>query len=154
MTAVDTRPVRPAMEAKRTPGVNGATNRALPVASVVNLSPFEKLTVTPGVSRPFTSSTASVARSPETIRRGSKRIRAPDAGGACCCGLADKQSCATTQKIPRNKLNRKMHRKRMRGIVVENLMSMKAIRINVLRTEGLGRLAGQAVNLGLQKNTE
>src|ERR1700682_4236236 len=42
----------------------------------------------------------------------------------------------------------------MRGIVVETLMSMKAMRINVVRIEGLGRLAGQAVNLGLQKNTE
>ena len=130
ITAVVTRPGRPAMEAKRTPGVNGATNRALPVGSVVSLSPLEKLTVTPGVSRPFTSSTASVARSPETMRRGSRRIRAPDAAGASCCGRANEQSCATTQTIPRNKLNRKRRRKGMRGIVVENVMPMKAMRTN------------------------
>ena len=50
-TAVTTRPVRPAIEPKITPGFNGATKRALPVASVVSRSPFEKFTVTPGVSR-------------------------------------------------------------------------------------------------------
>src|SRR6266850_2645548 len=127
ITAVVTRPGRPAMEAKRTPGVNGATKRALPEASVASVSPLEKLTVTPDVSRPLTSSTASVARSPETICRGSRRIRAPDAAGAFCCGRANEQSCATTQTIPRNKLNRKKCRKGMRGIVVENLMPMKAM---------------------------
>src|SRR6266850_5842676 len=157
ITAVVTRAVRPAMEAKRTPGVNGATKRALPVASVASLSPLEKLTVTLGVSRPFTSSTASVARSPETIRRGSRRIRAPDAAGACCCGRANEESCATTQTIPRNKPNRKKRRKDMRGIVVENLMPMKAVRANLSkigRMRRLGRLASQAVNLGTQKNAE
>src|SRR5712664_775303 len=123
ITAVVTRPGRPAMEAKRTPRVNGATKRALPVASVASLSPLEKLTVTPGVSRPLTSSTASVARSPETICRGSRRIRAPDAAGACCCGRANEQSCAITQIIPRNKPNRKKRRKGMRRIVVENVMT-------------------------------
>ena len=82
--AVATRPARPIIEPKITPGFSGATKSARPVASVVNRSPFEKFTVTPGVSRPFTSSTASVARSPETIRRGSSRIRAPEAGGAGC----------------------------------------------------------------------
>ena len=157
ITAVLTRPVCPAMEAKRTPGVNGATKRALPVASVASLSPLEKLTVTPGVSRPFTSSTASVARSPETICRGSRRIRAPDAAGACCWGRANEQSCATTQTIPRNKLNRRKRRKGMRGIVVENLMPMKAVHANLRkigRMGRLGRLVGQAVNPGLQKNPE
>src|SRR5262245_39931677 len=65
------------------PVFSGATNMARPVASVVRRSPLEKATDAPGVSLPFTSSTASVARSPETIRRGSRRIRAPEAGGAC-----------------------------------------------------------------------
>src|SRR6266850_951779 len=157
ITAVLTRPGRPAMEAKRTPGVNGATKRALTVALVASLSPLEKLTVTPGVSRPLTSSTASVARSPETICRGRRRIRAPDAAGACCCGRANEQSCATTQIIPRNKPNRKKRRKGMRGIVVENLMPMKAVRWNLRkigRMKRLGRLTSQAVHLGVQKNAE
>src|SRR6266481_3154040 len=81
---VATRPVRPAIDPKITPGFSGATKRARPVASVVNQSPFEKFTVTPGVKRPFTSSTASVARSPETIRLGSSTIRAPKAAGVDC----------------------------------------------------------------------
>src|SRR5882724_9195583 len=40
--------------------------------------------VTPGVSRPFTSSTANVVRSPEIIFRGSSKIRAFFATGAGC----------------------------------------------------------------------
>ena len=40
--------------------------------------------LTAGVSLPLTSSTASVARSPVTSLRGKSRMRAPDAGGACC----------------------------------------------------------------------
>ena len=71
-----------------TPGLSGATKSARPVASVVRRSPLEKFTVTPGVSRPLTSSTDKVARSPETICRGSSKMRAADAGGGCCATAA------------------------------------------------------------------
>src|SRR5713101_2036534 len=72
------------MAAEITPGFRGATKSARPVVSVVTRSPFENFTAAPGVSRPFTSSTASVARSPETMYLGSKSMRAADAGGGCC----------------------------------------------------------------------
>ena len=49
---------------------SGATNSARPVVSVVRRSPFEKVTTAPEVRRPFASSTARVARSPEMIVRG------------------------------------------------------------------------------------
>src|SRR5579859_218891 len=67
-----------------TPGVKGATKRARPVALVTRWSPLEKFMDTPGVRRPLTSSTARVAVSPVTTRRGSKRMRAEEAGGGCC----------------------------------------------------------------------
>ena len=57
---------------------------ARPVELVVTWSPFEKATVTLGVSRPAKSRTASVVRSPEIILRGSRRMRAFFAGGGCC----------------------------------------------------------------------
>ena len=116
--AVATRPERPAIEPYITPGLSGATKRALPVASVVSRSPFEKFTVTPGVSRPFTSSTASVARSPETIRRGKSSIRAAEAAGAgrCAASQGEKKYAANQEKKSKNQ-----RRKDMRGIVVENL---------------------------------
>src|SRR5271168_2193299 len=77
-----TRPARPAMLPKITPGVSGATNNARPVASVFRRSPFENVTSTPGVSLPLTSRTASVARSPDTICLGNSKMRAPAAAGA------------------------------------------------------------------------
>jgi hypothetical protein len=122
--AVATRPERPAIEPKITPGFSGATNSARPVASVVSRSPFEKFTVTPGVSRPFTSSTASVARSPETIRRGNSRIRAPEAAGGDCWALASSTKTPAMRNEKRTEQPRRG--KYMRGIVVENLMPMKA----------------------------
>src|SRR5215470_3871273 len=76
------------MAAKTLSRLSGATKRARPVASVVNLSPLVNSTVTPGVSRPLTSSTAKVARSPLTNFRGSRRIRALEAGGADCAKRA------------------------------------------------------------------
>src|SRR5579883_1066457 len=69
------------MEAKNFCALRGATKKARPVASVVSLSPSENSTVTPGVRRPLTSRTASVARSPLTILRGSRRMRAEEAEG-------------------------------------------------------------------------
>src|SRR5207244_5681353 len=123
--AVATRPVRPAIEPKITPGLSGATKSALPVASVVNRSPFEKFTVTPGVSRPFTSSTASVARSPETILRGSSSIRALDAAGGSCCAQTDGPKIPAMRQTIR--IAGLSGRKGMRGIVVENLMLKKAM---------------------------
>src|SRR5208283_4546356 len=57
---LDTRPLRPWIPPEIVPTFSGATNIARPVALVVNLSPLENTTVTPGVNRPFTSSTASV----------------------------------------------------------------------------------------------
>src|SRR3989441_5860295 len=97
------RPGRPASEPRRTPGLSGATKSARPVASVVTWSPFEKLTVTPGVSRPPTSSTASVLRSPATIRRGRSKMRAADAAGAggiraCCADDSNANTGAEAQK--------------------------------------------------------
>ena len=88
-----TRPARPSMDPKITPGVSGATNRARPVASVFKRSPFENVTATPGVSRPFISSTARVARSPATSCRGNSSILAPLAAGA---GIA----CAVAATVP------------------------------------------------------
>ena len=88
-TAVGTRPGRPSREPKITPALSGATNNARPVASVVRRSPLEKCTVAPGVKRPPTSSTASVALSPETMRRGRSKMRAAAGEGGCCaadCG--------------------------------------------------------------------
>ena len=123
-TTVATRPVRPAIEPKITPGFSGATNTARPVVSVVSRSPFEKFTVTRGVSRPFKSSTASVARSPDTIRRGSSSCRAPEAAGAAT-GCWQRASGAKTPAIRKNQGSAK-RRKNMRGIVVENRMPMKA----------------------------
>src|SRR5277367_3972093 len=87
-TTAVTRPARPAMLPKITPGVSGATNNARPVASVFRRSPLENVTSTPGVSLPLTSKTASVARSPETICRGNSNMRAPAAGGAGGVGIA------------------------------------------------------------------
>ena len=84
MTMVCTRPGRPWIVAYKIPSVNGATKSPRPVESVVTWSPFENATVTPGVNLPFTSSTASVVRSPETIFLGTSRIRAFFAAGACC----------------------------------------------------------------------
>src|SRR5229473_146750 len=66
-----------------TPVLRGAANKARPVGLVTTWSPFEKFTVTPGVKRPLTSRTARVAVSPETMRFGSSRVRAAEAGGAC-----------------------------------------------------------------------
>ena len=116
--AVATFPVRPAIEPKITLELSGATKSALPVASVVNRSPFEKFTVTPGVSRPFTSSTASVARSPETILRGSSNIRAPEAAGGGCWASAFSPNALATRKT--KEIVEPRRRKDMGEIVVEN----------------------------------
>ncbi len=143
--AVVTRPVRPGIEAKITPGFKGATKRARPVASVLSRSPFEKFTVTPGMSRPFTSSTASVARSPETIRRGSNNMRAPEAAGASCWPLVH---VAKTLAMKKTRQSAGPGRcKNMHEIVVENLMPMKAM-------PWLRRFSSQPVNLRVQKNAE
>jgi len=115
---VATRPVRPAIEPKITPGFSGATKSALPVASVVNRSPLEKFTVTPGVSLPFTSSTASVARSPEMIFRGSSNVRAPEAGEGCCAQTNDPKIPAIRQLMRTAGLRQ---RKGMREIVMKNV---------------------------------
>jgi hypothetical protein len=60
------------------------------------------------------------------MRRGSKRIRAPEAGGACCAGAGTKKNCSTAQRTTTNTLIRMKPCKGMRGIVVENRVSMKA----------------------------
>ena len=112
-TAVGTRPGRPSMDAKITPGVRGATNKERPVISVVSRSPFEKFTLTPGVNRPFASNTASVALSPDTIRRGNNKMRAPEAGGACCAKTAPKKRHPAAQRIVAGKQGRL---KDMRGL--------------------------------------
>src|SRR5277367_872036 len=127
-TTAVTRPARPAMLPKITPGVSGATNNARPVASVFNRSPFENVTSTPGVSLPFTSRTANVARSPETICRGSSKIRAPDANGAAgvlavaCCAFAfhapDGAEIITHQISSKNTHRKNIHL-RITAIVVE-----------------------------------
>ncbi len=120
--AVATRLARPASEPKITAGFRGATKRARPVASVVTRSPLEKFTTTPGVSRPFTSSTASVARWPETILRGRRRVLAEEGAGGDC-GAAD----GGTKKLAIAQAKNKNRRCRaMRGIVVENLLRAKA----------------------------
>ena len=79
-----TRPSRPTSDPKIVPGVSGATKRARPVLSVMRRSPFENLIAALGVRRPLMSSTASVARSPEMIVRGRRRMRpaCEDCGGA------------------------------------------------------------------------
>lgn len=105
-TVEGTRPGRPSMDAKITPGVRGATNKERPVVSVVRWSPFEKFTLTPGVKRPFASKTASVARSPDTIRRGNNRMRAPEAGGGCCARPAPQKRNAAAQRIAADKQGR------------------------------------------------
>jgi len=88
------------------PGVKGGTNIARPVVSVVTLSPSDKTTLTPGVSRPFTSNTASVERSPVTNLRGSSKMRAPEGAGAAGCWAklpAEKQTTTTiAQRARRN----------------------------------------------------
>src|SRR5207237_8501663 len=86
---VETRPGRRSMEPKMAPGFSGATKRARPVVSVLSRSPLEKVIVAPGVSRPLTPSTASVARSPETMRRGKSRIRAAEGAGAAGARAGD-----------------------------------------------------------------
>jgi hypothetical protein len=101
------------MEAKITPGVRGATNKERPVVSVVSRSPFEKFTLTPGVNRPFASNTASVARSPDTIRRGTNKMRAPEADGACCAKAAPKKRHPAALRIAAGKHERL---KDMRGL--------------------------------------
>jgi hypothetical protein len=99
----------------------------------MNRSPFEKFTVTPGVNRPFTSSTASVARSPETIRLGSNNIRAPEAAGGVCRASA---GSANTQAAKRMKESaRPGRRKDMREIVVENVTARKQRKLNPSSTE-------------------
>src|SRR6267154_447402 len=148
-TAVATRPVRPAIEPKITPGFSGATNNALPVASVVSRSPFEALTVTPGVSRPFTSSTASVARSPETMRLGSSNIRAPEAAGAAAGCWALVSSAKTPAIRNRKSKTRPVRGKDMRGIVVENRMPMKAQHGSVLWHRLLHFFARTGASTGL-----
>src|SRR3984893_4564991 len=83
-----------------TPGFSGATSKARPDWFVVSRSPLENATVTPGVRRPFTSRTANVARSPETIRRGNSKIRAPAGLGACCaCALQANSNAQRPDKI-------------------------------------------------------
>src|ERR1700737_4443970 len=108
-------PPRPSIDAEMVRAFNGATNNARPLVSVVTLSPLEKTTFTPGVNLPLMSSTARVACSPETILRGSSKIRAPEAGGAavsglcagcpCCGGTGGAACCAAPQhsETTRNK---------------------------------------------------
>ncbi|PYT96094.1 MAG: hypothetical protein DMG36_01030 [Acidobacteria bacterium] len=87
---------------------------------------MEKVTVTPGVSLPFTSSTASVARSPETIRRGRSKMRAAvgegGAGGVCCTAQGGAKTPTIMQAAKDN-----WRRAGMRGIVVEKRVAMKGL---------------------------
>src|SRR5215467_6965183 len=118
-----------------TPAKSGATKRALPVASVLRWSPLEKVTLAPGVSRPLTPSTARVARSPETIRRGSSRMRAAEGAGASgagaggelagvfCCAADGKPKTPVIMQVTRNDWRRAA----MQRIVVENFIARKGV---------------------------
>ena len=100
------------------------------MVSVLSRSPLEKVIVAPGVSRPLTPSTASVARSPETMRRGKSRIRAAEGAGAagaragdfCCAAKGKPKLPAIRQAAMRN-----WRRATMRGIVVENFIARKGV---------------------------
>src|SRR5689334_3387039 len=119
-----------------TPGFSGATKRARPVVSVLRRSPLEKVIVAPGVSRPLTPSTARVARSPETMRRGRSRIRAAEGAGAAAAGAVGARAgvfcCAAKSKpkLPaiRQAAKKNWRRAAMRGIVVENFIVRKGVR--------------------------
>jgi len=119
-----------AMEAKRTPGVNRSDEQSPARGIGCEFVSVGKIDGYAGSNRPLTSSTASVARSPERFA-----AKQEDSGAGCAGRLLlwprKRTKCETTQIIPRNKLNRKKRRKDMRGIVVENLIPMKAVRANL-----------------------